>query len=185
MRKLSPYQNKRALRILAQYLGALESQCKETCMLNKKHCPGCDLDLDIDLFSWKNVAKGIRQTWCKRCLKSANRSHYLNTTQIYKNRAIERNKKLREKGQRKLFEYLSTHPCVDCGNTDIRCLEFDHVRGTKLESIAELLSRATSWTKIEAELAKCEVRCANCHRLKTNERGGYWKHLQIEQAEDN
>lgn len=34
-----------------------------------KYCPGCDHDLDINDFAWKHVAKGIRQIWCKKCLK--------------------------------------------------------------------------------------------------------------------
>ena len=80
-----------------------------------------------------------------------------------------------EDNQKRLADYLRRHPCVDCGQTDIRVLEFDHVRGNKTLEVAKLLDRAISWSAIEAEIAKCEVRCANCHRIKTNERGGWWR----------
>ncbi len=52
--------------------------------------------------------------------------------------------------------------CIDCGNTDQRILEFDHVRGEKAASPFHIRSTA----KLIAEIAKCEVRCPNCHRLR-------------------
>ena len=56
--------------------------------------------------------------------------------------------------------------CVDCGIKDVRVLDFDHVRGHKLANIGALRNIA----RLEAEAAKCEVRCANCHRIRTIER---------------
>lgn len=120
------------------------------------------------------IEKGIRQNWCKKCLKEANRVHYLNNMQIYKKRAMTRNEQVRTENKQKLFDYLSNQTCVDCGNTDIRVLEFDHISGEKLENISRMLENS-SWEMIVAEIAKCEVRCANCHRIKTIERGGWWR----------
>jgi hypothetical protein len=31
------------------------------------------------------------------------------------------------------------------------------------------------WSTIAAEIAKCGVRCANCHRIQTIERGQWWR----------
>lgn len=57
--------------------------------------------------------------------------------------------------------------CVDCGFKDHpAALDFDHVRGVKLLNV----SAAKSIAQADAEIAKCEVRCANCHRIKTWER---------------
>ena len=78
-----------------------------------------------------------------------------------------------EKMQRLHF-YFSVHPCVDCGNTDIRVLDFDHVYGEKGGNISRMI-QGSPWLAIEAEIAKCEVRCANCHRIKTIERGQWWR----------
>lgn len=144
-------------------------------MFSKKHCPGCDRDLDLDDFAWKNIAKGIHQVWCRECLKEANRVHYINNDRIYKDRAVKRNIRVNEESKQKLLMYLQTHPCVDCGCSDIRVLDFDHVRDTKKKNIATLLAQNASWPMLEKEIAKCEVRCANCHRIKTIERGGWWR----------
>jgi len=59
--------------------------------------------------------------------------------------------------------------CVDCGYNGEGCaLDFDHVRGTKLFSIAMAWNRRADL--VEAEIAKCEVVCANCHRIRTRDR---------------
>jgi len=142
----------------------------------KKICPGCGEERDSEKdFSWKNKKKGVRQRWCKLCQAEANKAHYRNNKQIYLDRAIICNARVNTENKQRLYAYLSNNPCVDCGCTDIRVLEFDHVRGSKSANITRLLNNAISWSAIEAEIAKCEVRCANCHRIKTNERGGWWR----------
>jgi hypothetical protein len=69
--------------------------------------------------------------------------------------------------------YLSSRACVDCGEADPRVLEFDHVRGKKLGNVSSLRTGGYSLERLEAELAKCEVRCANCHRRKTVQQFGW------------
>lgn len=144
----------------------------------KKICSGCGQERDTERdFAWKNKAEGTRQRWCKFCQAAANSRHYQNNKQLYLDHALTRNTQVNTENKQRLYAYLSSHPCVDCGETDIRVLEFDHVRGNKSASITNLLKNVTSWKVIEAEIAKCEVRCANCHRLKTLERGKWWRHL--------
>lgn len=145
-------------------------------MLLKKICPGCGEERDSEKdFRWKYKDRGIHQRWCKYCQATANKDHYRNNKQDYLNRALTRNARVNTENRQKLYVYLSEHPCVDCGETDLRVLEFDHVRGNKSANIARLLNNAVSWPTIEKEIAKCEVRCANCHRIKTNERGSWWR----------
>ncbi len=66
--------------------------------------------------------------------------------------------------------YLSEHPCVDCGNSDIRVLEFDHVEPEKKTfTISRKIADGVALITLQKEVAKCEVRCANCHRIRTKE----------------
>jgi hypothetical protein len=66
--------------------------------------------------------------------------------------------------------YLTENPCIDCGEADPRCLDFDHVRGKKAKAISEMVKLSYRWPTILAEITKWEVRCANCHRKRTAER---------------
>lgn len=61
-------------------------------------------------------------------------------------------------------EYLAKHPCVDCGYSDVRALDFDHVRGIKKFTIGKL--RNHPWNEMLVEIEKCDIRCANCHRIR-------------------
>lgn len=66
---------------------------------------------------------------------------------------------------------------MDCGEADPIVLDFDHVRGEKLDNVASLITGAGKFSRLMTEIEKCDVRCANCHRRKTarlNEyRNGY------------
>lgn len=70
-----------------------------------------------------------------------------------------------------LLEYKGG-ACVDCGNNDPRVLEFDHVpeRGPKLFTISTAL-HSHKQERVIAELDKCDLVCANCHAIRTVERG--------------
>lgn len=65
-----------------------------------------------------------------------------------------------------VIRYLLKHPCVDCGFKDVRVLEFDHVRGKKRANISKLTGQGKSEMVIAREIAKCDVRCVRCHRLR-------------------
>ena len=59
--------------------------------------------------------------------------------------------------------------CIDCGwSIHPSGLEFDHVRGQKLFSVgANGISH--TWEECLTEVAKCELRCANCHAIRTHD----------------
>ena len=76
----------------------------------------------------------------------------------------------------RVIEYLETHSCVDCGEDDYVVLEFDHREDSvKHTEVATMVGDGVGWAKVEAEIAKCDVRCANCHRRRTAEQWGHYK----------
>jgi hypothetical protein len=100
----------------------------------------------------------------------------------YKRRSDDTKERIRLERQRKvdearqfIWDYLSTHPCVDCGESDPVVLEFDHIKGKKRISIADMPRGGYSIESIAAEIGKTVVRCANCHRRKTSEEKGWFR----------
>lgn len=85
----------------------------------------------------------------------------------------------RDRSFEKLAEYLKTHPCTDCGETDLLVLQFDHLpEFEKSFDIGRAITGSTrSWESILVEIGKCEVVCANCHQRRTGARSGWRKHL--------
>lgn len=88
---------------------------------------------------------------------------------------IQQTKEAKRKRQIAVLEYLDAHPCVDCGEKDVRCLEFDHVRGEKEREISLAILYGWSIPRIMAEISKCDVRCANCHKKRTSRDFNWFK----------
>lgn len=95
---------------------------------------------------------------------------YKNKSDLYANQA-----KYREENFKKLWKILSISSCSDCGIFDPRVLEFDHLpEFEKKFDIARAVSGSTrSWNSILNEINKCEIVCANCHRIRTIGRGNW------------
>jgi hypothetical protein len=70
---------------------------------------------------------------------------------------------------------LRAASCADCGKRDLLVLEFDHV-GPKRAPITVLARKGYRVGLLEKEIEQCVVRCANCHRRRTAERGGHFRH---------
>ena len=68
---------------------------------------------------------------------------------------------------RLVLKYLKSKPCVDCGGRyPPPVMDFDHVRGKKVKQVGLLIN----WGDLKLlldEVAKCDLLCANCHRLRT------------------
>jgi hypothetical protein len=87
-----------------------------------------------------------------------------------------RHRRIREINIRLVHAYLTDKRCEFCGFSDIRALQFDHVRGVKRNSVSALANIGASWASILIEIAKCRVLCANCHAIRTAEQFNYRKH---------
>lgn len=95
---------------------------------------------------------------------------YHDNKEIQKYNCSERRRRIVKENRQKIVAYLNSHPCVDCGETDIVVLEFDHVCGKKHREVSTMIQTGCSWPKILQEIGKCEIRCANDHARKTAQR---------------
>ena len=111
--------------------------------------------------------------YCKTCKRAYNRRHYITNKDHYVRNVMRKKAGRLDANRRLVWGFLLGHPCVDCGEPDPIVLEFDHWDpGLKTTSVSLMLSDYT-WPRIQVEIAKCEVRCANCHRRRTARQFGW------------
>jgi hypothetical protein len=71
---------------------------------------------------------------------------------------------------RYIQDLKSNTPCMDCKESfPYYVMDFDHVRGRKQANVSELIV-TLSKKRIDLEIAKCEIVCSNCHRVRTHQR---------------
>jgi hypothetical protein len=73
-----------------------------------------------------------------------------------------------------VLDILQRGRCADCGLADPAVLEFDHV-GPKRTEVGRLVREGYRLERIKAEIANCELVCANCHRIRTAYRCRSWR----------
>ncbi|MEK7458262.1 MAG: hypothetical protein AAB612_02135 [Patescibacteria group bacterium] len=141
----------------------------------EKLCARCKKLLDESKFNWK--FKNIRRaTYCKECSREYIKEHYEKNKPYYLKKAKKRNVRLRKTEHAYVLRFLRSHPCVDCGETDIVVLEFDHRNQfDKDYEVSQMIQRRMPANKIIDEISKCDVRCANCHRRKTVKETKSWR----------
>lgn len=80
-----------------------------------------------------------------------------------------RNARVRRARLQVFLNGLKAKPCADCGGSfPPECMDFDHVRGDKRKGVGALVH--VSERVLLMEIAKCELVCANCHRIRTGRR---------------
>lgn len=120
-----------------------------------RKCPKCRQDTDRS------------RGYCKPCSREYNNKWYGK-----KPRGWKKDRRGTAKSRRhKLLEFvntLKTSPCIDCKNSfPPPSMDFDHLLDDKKDSIANLIKKGYSKKVILLEIAKCELVCSNCHRMRT------------------
>lgn len=142
-----------------------------------KTCPTCCIEKPISDFNVNKSKKDGLQTFCRECQRDYDRNYYA-VRESRRSTTYARVKKHRADKRQLVWNYLKHHPCADCGEKDPLVLEFDHSDPeTKTAEISRMIQAGASVERIFNEIAKCEVRCANCHRRRTALQFDWYKDL--------
>jgi hypothetical protein len=145
--------------------------------MSEKKCNHCGEWKDEEDFSWRYKSLGIRNKACKKCMVEFNRNYYQGEAgERHLQQVKERTDKARAEAKEFVYQFLLTHPCQSCGEADPRVLEFHHREPSRKDmDITHMLSGGYSLRRLQAEIAKCDVLCANCHRKVTVEERGWFR----------
>lgn len=134
-----------------------------------KRCPRCKQNKNSNEFGKNRAKKDGLQGICKLCKRLRDKRHYDENKSWYNQR--------NEKAHIELLRWYreaKLSPCADCKQSyHFTAMEWDHLpEFEKVESISLMVRRGCSKSKILNEIAKCELVCANCHRVRTWNRCG-------------
>lgn len=100
---------------------------------------------------------------CKLCSNKRSREYHKKNREKVAPVVRARQKLYGERNRQYVTDYLLLHPCVDCGEPDIVVLQFDHIDKQDHRHVTYLLNTCASIKRLQEEIDKCQVRCANCH----------------------
>lgn len=129
-------------------------------------CTTCERWKEADAFAPSFLRRASKI--CRACKADYNRRWYARNKQAHKQDVRRNNRRYLARAQALLLE-LKSRPCADCGGRfPAVAMDFDHVSGTKREIVSRL--KLHSLARLREEIAKCEVVCAVCHRIRTARR---------------
>lgn len=125
-----------------------------------KICSKCKLPKNESEFSPRKTSKDGLHPHCKSCRRSFANAAYKNNPQKFLDKI--------EETKEKLYTFVDAikaeNGCKFCPEKTPICLDFHHLNPKeKDKSIAHLIAYKNK-ARIEAEIKKCIVVCANCHR---------------------
>ena len=149
--------------------------------MTTKTCTKCQIPKILDDFYDDARQSSGKRPDCKECQKNQGRTKYATDETFRQNKQAQAKAYQhirRREFQIRILTILKHTGCKDCSEKDPLVLDFDHMRDKK-SGVSRLLRNNASWDDIEAEIAKCEVRCSNCHRKKTAKERGYYADIDL------
>jgi hypothetical protein len=135
-----------------------------------KKCSKCNEEKDLNEFSlvFPKKEDGRIRPDCKACVKLRAAIRYKSWSKDERKVKAQKdhNRAAVVNAKKYVKDYLLLHSCVDCGESDVDVLDFDHVRGIKDQEVSAMANRGYLITSIDTEIIKCDIRCSNCHRKR-------------------
>jgi len=130
----------------------------------KQKCSTCKLEKLYSEFSKNKTKKTGINTICKECRKVYIRKHYKANKSYYLDKAAQQ----KQDAKKYWHEFKSKLKCNRCGyNKHWAALDFHHTDGDKKDfGISFAVANGWGRQRILDEIDKCEVLCANCHRIE-------------------
>lgn len=128
--------------------------------MDTKICSRCNQDKPVtEFFKTKNMKDGL-QSACKKCMNISYKNSRDKKQKHYTSVAVARYERNREQ----LREWKATQKCSCCIESDPDCLDLHHLDPSKKDVNISDVVAYWSWKRLQREIEKCIVVCANCHR---------------------
>lgn len=142
--------------------------------MDTKVCSQCKKEKPIEEFRLRNRFTQRRQSYCTECGSKMGKNWYDRNKEHHVENVMANTRNAKQLAREYVYQYLLTHPCTNCGETDPAVLEFHHV-GEKDKEVGRMIAQGYGVDAIAGEISQCTVLCANCHRRLTAEKQGWFK----------
>lgn len=122
-------------------------------------CNKCKIQKDWSEFGWRNKQQQVRHYTCKNCVKETSLAHYSNNKQKYINRALNVTKVATDY----VKELRQRSKCSICPESAPECLDFHHLESQEKDNAVSMMLHL-GIERVQREINKCIILCANCHR---------------------
>ena len=142
-----------------------------------KRCWSCKKEKEEKKFSRRKSRRNGITTECKKCASKrvARIYHEMKNNKEWLKRKYNSRHKGLDRNRNFVMRFLEGKKCTDCPNLDTRVFEFDHVKGKKFKDINKMVAGGYSLKVLIKEIEKCDIVCANCHRIRTLNRSGSYR----------
>ena len=125
-------------------------------------CSGCKISKSLSDFPFSNKEKNKRRYYCSVCSSKMGSDWYKRN----KKKVIDRANLQKEIIKQEIYKIKESVPCADCGIFYPHyVMDFDHLFDKKFNISTNIKRKGRR--QLLAEIAKCEVVCSNCHRIRT------------------
>lgn len=143
---------------------------------SKKVCEVCGESQSINNYEVMKIKKSgefSRRNKCKQCKSEASKPQARQYYWDNREKVIERSavaKKAQIKKNAELTRKLRNEtPCADCKEIyPYYKMQFDHIKGEKDRDVSQMVNAAVGTPRLQREIDKCEIVCANCHAERTH-----------------
>lgn len=124
----------------------------------EKYCPACNVIKSSSSFYKASGRYDGLRAWCKSCQSTKNKIGKYYSSEWAK---------IRFQDFSNFIADIKDVPCMDCGvKYPPVCMDFDH-RDPTLKTFNIATGATRRRELVIQEIAKCDIVCANCHRIRT------------------
>ena len=121
-----------------------------------KRCDHCKQYKEETEFNWRFKSLGIRAKTCRECAHGFNKRYFEGAAkERHLEQVRERKQEARQVARDFVYDYLLTHPCSECGESDVRVLEFHHTSSSGKDMLWE------QWYQVGSRLGVFSQRLIN------------------------
>ena len=131
-----------------------------------KTCSKCNGSKPLSDFHAFKRSKDGHQSICKSCMKIAYRKCRKQKHKHYRAVQLARENRNRDR----FIDWKKEQSCMQCGMNNYVCLELHHRDPKEKDIDVSDACRSWAWKRLAKELQKCDILCANCHRIEHHKR---------------